>query len=94
MMATVIEYHQFLIYSWMRDSIGCDAVPTNTISQCDYVNDDAGRQTSVTDPLTNTVYSDGTPTISLAYNRAGRQIEGKKNRWRSVAKGWSANWRA
>ena len=25
--------------------------------------------------LTNTVYSDGTPTISLAYNRAGRQIE-------------------
>ncbi len=24
--------------------------------------------------LTNTVYSDGTPTISLAYNRAGRQI--------------------
>ena len=25
--------------------------------------------------LTNTVYSDGTPTISLAYNRAGRQIQ-------------------
>ena len=25
--------------------------------------------------LTNTVYSDGTPMISLAYNRAGRQIE-------------------
>ena len=25
--------------------------------------------------LTNTVYSDGTPTISLAYNRVGRQIE-------------------
>ena len=24
--------------------------------------------------LTNTVYSDGTPTISLAYNRAGRQV--------------------
>ena len=25
--------------------------------------------------LTNTVYSDGTPTISLAYNRVGRQIQ-------------------
>ena len=25
--------------------------------------------------MTNTVYSDGTPTISLAYNRAGRQIQ-------------------
>jgi YD repeat-containing protein len=25
--------------------------------------------------LTNTVYSDGTPTISLAYNRAGRSME-------------------
>ncbi len=25
--------------------------------------------------LTNTVYSDGTPTISLAYNRAGRQVQ-------------------
>jgi RHS repeat-associated protein len=25
--------------------------------------------------LTNTVYSDGTPTISLVYNRAGRQIQ-------------------
>ena len=25
--------------------------------------------------LTNTDYSDGTPTISLAYNRAGQQIE-------------------
>ena len=24
--------------------------------------------------LTNTVYSDGTPTISLAYSRAGRQV--------------------
>ncbi len=25
--------------------------------------------------LTNTVYSDGTPTISIVYNRAGQQIE-------------------
>ena len=27
--------------------------------------------------LTNTVYSDGTPTVSLAYDRAGRQVEAR-----------------
>ena len=27
--------------------------------------------------LTNTVYSDDTPTVSLAYNRAGRQVEAR-----------------
>ena len=27
--------------------------------------------------LTNTVYSDGTPSVSLVYNRAGRQIEAR-----------------